>query len=232
MFFFKHKYYLPFFYWFSMHEFFIWHKKNRTFFPLKSKLTPGKFFSKFFLNKRWAEIYWEHILFQHNSRFLTFWCRKLSDRWHILHQKCPNLTSEKTRDQFFFYFREKTNAFSVLCHVPIGISDHLEPARHAVAQLYQVISAELHGPQLLDGGDELGHRQDILFFNRFFMWFQQFSIGFGSVLFPGQSMTWKGYSARKALIRLEASHGAPSWRKCVQPCSSMNLSRWSSNTVW
>ncbi len=62
-------------------------------------------------------------------------------------------------------------AFSVLCHVPMGINDHLEPARHAAAQLFQVISAELHGPQLLDGSDELGHRRDILFFNRFFMLF-------------------------------------------------------------
>jgi hypothetical protein len=30
--------------------------------------------------------------------------------------------------------------------------------------LFQAISAELYGPQLLDGGDELGHRGDILFF--------------------------------------------------------------------
>jgi hypothetical protein len=57
-------------------------------------------------------------------------------------------------------------AFSVLCHIPIGINDHLELARHAVAQLFPVISAELHGPQFLDGGDELGHRRDILFFQQ------------------------------------------------------------------
>ena len=56
--------------------------------------------------------------------------------------------------------------FSVLCHVPMGLNDHLEPARHAVAQLFQVIRAELHGPQLLDGSDELGHRRDILFFQQ------------------------------------------------------------------
>jgi hypothetical protein len=57
-------------------------------------------------------------------------------------------------------------AFSVLFHVPMGINDHLEPARHAVTQLCQVISAELHGTQLLDGGDKLGHRQDIHFFQQ------------------------------------------------------------------
>ncbi len=49
-------------------------------------------------------------------------------------------------------------AFLVLCHVPMDINDHLKPARPPVAQLFQVISAELHGPQLLDGSDELGHR--------------------------------------------------------------------------
>jgi hypothetical protein len=81
--------------------------------------------------------------------------------------KYPNLMSEKMCHQFFLLFSGKTNAnsFFSTCHVSMGINDHLEPARHAVSQLFQVISAELHGPQLLDGGDELGHRQDILFLN-------------------------------------------------------------------
>ncbi len=70
-------------------------------------------------------------------------------------------------------------AISVLCHVTTGSNDHLKPARDAVTQLFQAISAELHGPQLLDGGDELGHRGDILLFQEFlhmvpaiFYWFE------------------------------------------------------------
>jgi hypothetical protein len=40
------------------------------------------------------------------------------------------------------------------------------PARHnvLVAQLFQVSSAELHGPHLLDEGNQLGDRGDILLF--------------------------------------------------------------------
>ncbi len=54
---------------------------------------------------------------------------------------------------------------TTLYHVPKG-SKNMEPAKHAVAKLFQVPSIELHGPQLLDGGGQIVDRGDILFFSR------------------------------------------------------------------
>jgi hypothetical protein len=66
------------------------------------------------------------------------------------------LTSEKKHNQFFFFFQEKTNAINYFSST--GSNDHLEPARHAVAQPFQETGAELHGPQLLVAFGQLGDR--------------------------------------------------------------------------
>ena len=55
-------------------------------------------------------------------------------------------------------------------------------------------------------------------FSLSFIRFQQFSIGYKSGLFPGQSMTSKSQFSSREVIFLVLWHGAPSWRKWVALC--------------
>jgi hypothetical protein len=97
---------------------------------------------------------------------------------------------KKHVSKFYSFFRKKTilTAISVLYNVPM----------HNVAQLFQVSSAELHGPQNLDGGNQLGDRGDILLFQEIlhmvliiFNWIKvravarPIHISFGKVAQPG-----------------------------------------------
>jgi hypothetical protein len=85
-----------------------------------------------------------------------------------LYKKTHEKTSKKNARSEFFSLLGKKQLQSRIGHVSLGGNHHLEPLRHRIAQTPQVLGLELLGPQLPDGGGELGDGGDVLLLQEVF----------------------------------------------------------------
>jgi hypothetical protein len=89
---------------------------------------------------------------------------------------------------FFSYDFQQFFMFSVLCHLSLLVNHHLQPPRHGGRQLLEVVPGHVLQSHLLDHLHQLG--AEVMVWSSFsflFMCDQQFSMGFKSGEFPGQS---------------------------------------------
>ncbi len=133
-----------------------------------------------------------------------------------------------TKSGVRFWKKSGGQQFLILLFVysPLA-SHHLKLRGHRITKFPHIVNSKLL--------DDLGSSRTgeiSFFFSRFFMWFQQFTLGFRLGLFQGHLMIWKFCLARTIFLHLDVWQRASSFRKYVHPWMSMNCNSWSPSTVW